>query len=404
MNKTLDETASTHRRRRQRRERVFALCGIASISFTFLMLILLIGSVTLTALPALRSTSLAVVIERPIPDGLSPRQALARALQIQLGLEGGTPERRQLLGLFSPNAADLYAKATTGSEQKIWLPASDDVDQYYKYYRHQTALGRINELQQTFLNELERTNAVKTSFNTNLFFNADSRNPDSAGIRGALIGSFWTMLVTFLVAFPLGVLAAVYLEEFAKKGRLAAFLEININNLVAVPSVVYGLLGLFLFLQVFSLPRSAALVGGLVLALMTMPIIVIATRAALRSVPATLRQAAQALGANQVQVAFHHVVPYALPGIMTGTIIGMARALGETAPLLMIGMVAFIADVPGGLLDPTTVLPVQIFLWADSPERAFAEKTAAAILVLLLFLLVMNAAAIYLRKKFERKW
>jgi phosphate transport system permease protein len=404
MNKTLDETASTHRRRRQRRERVFALCGIASISFTFLMLILLIGSVTLTALPALRSTSLAVVIERPIPDGLSPRQALARALQIQLGLEGGTPERRQLLGLFSPNAADLYAKATTGSEQKIWLPASDDVDQYYKYYRHQTALGRINELQQTFLNELERTNAVKTSFNTNLFFNADSRNPDSAGIRGALIGSFWTMLVTFLVAFPLGVLAAVYLEEFAKKGRLAAFLEININNLVAVPSVVYGLLGLFLFLQVFSLPRSAALVGGLVLALMTMPIIVIATRAALRSVPATLRQAAQALGANQVQVAFHHVVPYALPGIMTGTIIGMARALGETAPLLMIGMVAFIADVPGGLLDPTTVLPVQIFLWADSPERVFAEKTAAAILVLLLFLLVMNAAAIYLRKKFERKW
>lgn len=368
------------------------------------MLILLIGSVTLTALPALRSTSLAVVIERPIPDGLSPRQALARALQIQLGLEGGTPERRQLLGLFSPNAADLYAKATTGSEQKIWLPASDDVDQYYKYYRHQTALGRINELQQTFLNELERTNAVKTSFNTNLFFNADSRNPDSAGIRGALVGSFWTMLVTFLVAFPLGVLAAVYLEEFAKKGRLAAFLEININNLVAVPSVVYGLLGLFLFLQVFSLPRSAALVGGLVLALMTMPIIVIATRAALRSVPATLRQAAQALGANQVQVAFHHVVPYALPGIMTGTIIGMARALGETAPLLMIGMVAFIADVPGGLLDPTTVLPVQIFLWADSPERAFAEKTAAAILVLLLFLLVMNAAAIYLRKKFERKW
>jgi phosphate transport system permease protein len=404
MNKTLDETASTHRRRRQRRERVFALCGIASISFTFLMLILLIGSVTLTALPALRSTELAVVVERPIPDGLSPRQALARALQIQLGLEGGTPERRQLLGLFSPNAADLYAKATTGSEQKIWLPASDDVDQYYKYYRHQTALGRINELQQTFLNELERTNAVKTSFNTNLFFNADSRNPDSAGIRGALIGSFWTMLVTFLVAFPLGVLAAVYLEEFAKKGRLAAFLEININNLVAVPSVVYGLLGLFLFLQVFSLPRSAALVGGLVLALMTMPIIVIATRAALRSVPATLRQAAQALGANQVQVAFHHVVPYALPGIMTGTIIGMARALGETAPLLMIGMVAFIADVPGGLLDPTTVLPVQIFLWADSPERAFAEKTAAAILVLLLFLLVMNAAAIYLRKKFERKW
>ncbi|MFN7226274.1 MAG: phosphate ABC transporter permease PstA [Holosporales bacterium] len=404
MNKTLDETASTHRRRRQRRERVFALCGIASISFTFLMLILLIGSVTLTALPALRSTELAVVVERPIPDGLSPRQALARALQIQLGLEGGTPERRQLLGLFSPNAADLYAKATTGSEQKIWLPASDDVDQYYKYYRHQTALGRINELQQTFLNELERTNAVKTSFNTNLFFNADSRNPDSAGIRGALVGSFWTMLVTFLVAFPLGVLAAVYLEEFAKKGRLAAFLEININNLVAVPSVVYGLLGLFLFLQVFSLPRSAALVGGLVLALMTMPIIVIATRAALRSVPATLRQAAQALGANQVQVAFHHVVPYALPGIMTGTIIGMARALGETAPLLMIGMVAFIADVPGGLLDPTTVLPVQIFLWADSPERAFAEKTAAAILVLLLFLLVMNAAAIYLRKKFERKW
>ncbi|MFN7902309.1 MAG: phosphate ABC transporter permease PstA [Holosporales bacterium] len=404
MNSIQDSNARIHRRRRQRYENIFAFCGIASISFAFLMLILMIGSVVFKALPALRTTSLAVVVERPLPEGLSSRQALARALQIQMGLEGGAPERRQLLSLFSPNAADHYAQAVEGTEQKVWLPASDDVDQYYKYYRYHASSGRMNELQQNFLNEMERTEAVKTSFNANFFLKADSRNPDSAGIRGALVGSLWTMLVTFLVAFPLGVLAAVYLEEFSKKGRLAAFLEININNLVAVPSVVYGLLGLFLFLQVFSLPRSAALVGGFVLALMTMPVIVIATRAALRAVPASLRQAAQALGANQVQVAFHHVVPYALPGIMTGTIIGMARALGETAPLLMIGMVAFIADVPGDLLDPTTVLPVQIFLWADSPERAFAEKTAAAILVLLSFLLVMNAVAIYLRKKFERQW
>ncbi|MFN3401351.1 MAG: phosphate ABC transporter permease PstA, partial [Ferrovibrio sp.] len=233
---------------------------------------------------------------------------------------------------------------------------------------------------------------------------ADSREPELVGIWGGVVGSFYTLLVTLLVAFPLGIMAAIYLEEFAPKNRWTETIEVNINNLAAVPSIVYGLLGLAVFIGFFGMPRSAPFVGGLVLALMSLPVIIIASRAALRAVPPSIRQAALGLGASPLQVVLHHVLPLAMPGILTGTIIAMAHALGETAPLLMIGMVAFIVDIPATPVDAATVLPVQIFMWADSSERGFVEKTSAAIIVLLVFLLLMNLAAILLRKKFERRW
>ena len=232
----------------------------------------------------------------------------------------------------------------------------------------------------------------------------DSREPELAGIRGALVGTALTLLVTLALCLPIGVLAAIYLEEFAPKNRLTALIEVNINNLAAVPSIVFGLLGLAVFLNFFGLPRSAPLVGGLVLALLVLPTIIIAARAALKAVPPSIKEAALGVGASHQQAVFHHVLPLAMPGIMTGTIIGMAHALGETAPLLMIGMIAFIVDVPTGLTDAATVLPVQIYLWSDLPEVGFQAKTAAAIIVLLVFLFVMNGMAIWLRRKFERRW
>jgi phosphate transport system permease protein len=251
---------------------------------------------------------------------------------------------------------------------------------------------------------LKQAGLIDRVFNTRFFTAADSRAPELAGIWGAVVGSFLTMIVTFSLAFPVGVLGAIYLEEFAPRNRFTDFIEVNINNLAAVPSIVFGLLGLAVFLTFFGLPRSAPIVGGIVLALMTLPTIIIASRAALRAVPPSIREAALGVGASRVQAVFHHVLPLAMPGILTGTIIGMAAALGETAPLLLIGMVAFIVDVPSGVTDSATVLPVQIFRWSDFPERAFEAKTAAAICVLLAFLVVMNLLAIILRRRFERRW
>jgi phosphate transport system permease protein len=233
---------------------------------------------------------------------------------------------------------------------------------------------------------------------------SDSTDPATAGVWGALKGSFLTIMVTMALAFPIGVLSAIYLEEFAPRNRWTDLIEVSINNLAAVPSIIFGLLGLAVFLNTMNLPRSAPLVGGLTLALMTMPVIVIAGRNAITSVPPSIREAALGVGASKMQVVFHHVLPLALPGILTGTIIGMARALGETAPLLMIGMRAFIAVPPSGITDPSSVLPVQIFLWSDEVDRAFVEKTSAAIIVLLIFMLMMNALAIYLRNRFEQRW
>lgn len=263
---------------------------------------------------------------------------------------------------------------------------------------------KVSDQDVAFLERFRELGVVHRDFNWLFFTSGDSREPELAGIRGALVGTALTLLVTLMLCVPIGVLAAVYLEEFAPKNKLTALIEVNINNLAAVPSIVFGLLGLAVFLNFFALPRSAPLVGGLVLALLVLPTIIIAARAALKAVPPSIKEAALGVGASHQQAVFHHVLPLAMPGIMTGTIIGMAHALGETAPLLMIGMIAFIVDVPTGLTDAATVLPVQIYLWSDLPEVAFQAKTAATIIVLLLFLFVMNGMAIWLRKKFERRW
>ena len=278
----------------------------------------------------------------------------------------------------------------------FWLPASSELDLAAK----SDAAPEAERLHA----QIQARDAVRTGINWNFLTSADATDPAAVGIWGAFKGSLLTMLVTLALAFPIGVLSAIYLEEYAPRNRWTDMIEVSINNLAAVPSIIFGLLGLAVFLNFMHLPRSAPLVGGITLALMTMPVIVIAGRNAIKSVPPSIRDAALGIGASRVQVVFHHVLPLALPGILTGTIIGMARALGETAPLLMIGMRAFIASPPGGVTEPATVLPVQIFLWSDEVSRGFVEKTSAAIIVLLIFLLAMNGLAIYLRNKFERRW
>ncbi len=322
-------------------------------------------------------------------------------------------DRRKLIKLLSKNSRYEVAKFVSknpqfiGTTQKIWLSASSDVDILIKGKSPRNvpqSERRLNDKQLSWIDKVVEMENLRTSFNWDFLSGSDSREPEIAGIGGALAGSFWTLIITLILAFPIGVSAAIYMQEFAPKNRLTDFIEVNINNLAAVPSIVFGLLGLAIFIQLLGLPRSTAIVGGFTLMLMTLPTIIIATRAALSAVPPSIREAAHGVGASRVQVVSHHVLPMALPGILTGTIIGMARALGETAPLLMIGMVAFIVDIPSSPADPATALPVQIFLWADSPERGFVEKMSAAIIVLLLFLVVMNALAVYLRRKFEIRW
>ena len=321
--------------------------------------------------------------------------------------------RRDLYRLVSIGASyqlrDMLEKnpGLLGRSASVWVPASADIDMLVKGQVDRASSERerrVSDRQLAWVQALESAQRIDERFNSALFTSGDSSEPELAGIRGALVGSFYMLLVTLLLAFPMGVAAAIYLEEFAPRNRWTDLIEVNINNLAAVPSIVFGLLGLAVFINWLGLPRSASLVGGLVLSLMTLPVIIIASRAAITSIPQSIRDGALALGASRMQVVFHHILPLSLPGMLTGTIIGMSRALGESAPLLMIGMVAFIVDVPQGPLDPTTALPVQIFLWADSPERAFEERTSAAILVLLGFLLLMNLAAIILRKRMERKW
>ena len=262
----------------------------------------------------------------------------------------------------------------------------------------------LNDQQLAWADKLEADGALALEFNKTFLTGGDSREPEQAGIWGAVAGSFFTLVLTLLLSFPIGVAAAIYLEEFARRNRWTDLIEVNINNLAAVPSIVFGLLGLAVFIGFFGLPRSAPLVGAMVLTLLTLPTIIIASRAALKAVPPSIREAALGMGASKIQMVTHHVLPLAMPGMLTGTIIGMARALGESAPLLMIGMVAFIVDIPKGITDPSTVLPVQVFLWSDSPERGFVEKTSGAIIVLLAFLVVMNTTAVILRKRFERRW
>ena len=325
----------------------------------------------------------------------------------------GRSDRRELYRLISVGAGYQIREAIMGNPSLLGetltmqVPTSANVDMLLKGNIDRNipeAQRPISDQQIEWIDVLIAEGSLASKFNSALFLNGDSREPELAGIRGALMGSFYMLIVTILLAFPVGTAAAIYLEEFAPRNRWADLIEVTINNLAAVPSIVFGLLGLAVFINWVGIPRSAPLVGGLVLSLMTLPVIIIASRAAIKSVPPSIREAALGLGASRMQVVFHHVLPLAMPGMLTGGIIGMSRALGETAPLLMIGMVAFIVDVPSGFLDPATALPVQIYLWADSPERAFAERTSAAIIVLLGFLLLMNLAAVIVRKKVERQW
>ncbi|WP_133491077.1 phosphate ABC transporter permease PstA [Alcanivorax sp. 24] len=291
-----------------------------------------------------------------------------------------------------------------GTTQTLWLLADDDVDLFLKAGEKGREDSRMSVEQKAWITELEAAGDTERRFNASFFSSGDSREPELAGIWSAVVGSFFTMLVTLCLSFPIGVAAAIYLEEFAPRNRFTDFIEVNINNLAAVPSIIFGLLGLAIFINLFGVPRSVPVLGGLVLTLMTLPTIIITSRASIKTVPPSIREAAMGLGASRMQVVLHHVLPLALPGMLTGAIIGMAQALGETAPLLLIGMVAFIVDIPTGPLDASTVLPVQIYLWADSPEQSFVAMTSAAIMVLLAFLIAMNTLAVVLRKRLERRW
>lgn len=334
-----------------------------------------------------------------------------KALRNRFSDVSGRSDKRKLYKLVSNGAGfdlkdrllanpDLFGKTETR-----WILVDDDIDTYYKSWLDgEPYSARLSAKQVQWIDQLHQQGQIRLQLNTNLLTRGDSREPEQAGIRGAVVGSLLTLLLTLMLSFPIGVAAAIYLEEFAAKNRFTDFIEVNINNLAAVPSIIFGLLGLAVFINFFHVPRSVPIVGGLVLTLMTLPTIIITSRAAIKSVPPSIREAALGMGASRYQVVIHHVLPLALPGMLTGAIIGMAQALGETAPLLMIGMVAFIVDIPQGFTDPATVLPVQIFLWADSPERAFIEKTSAAIMVLLSFLLIMNISAVWLRKRLERRW
>ena len=339
-------------------------------------------------------------------------QALPKvALREKFPGVSGRSDKRRLNNLLSSGVGyDLKDRLVAnpqllGEKESVWTLADDDIDTYFKSWLAGDAYAaRLSEKQVLWIAELHQQGLIELQFNINLFTRGDSREPEQAGIRGAVMGSLLTLVLTLMLSFPIGVSAAIYLEEFAPKNKWTDFIEVNINNLAAVPSIIFGLLGLAIFINFFHVPRSVPIVGGLVLTLMTLPTIIITSRAAIKSVPPSIREAALGMGASKVQMVMHHVLPLALPGMLTGAIIGMAQALGETAPLLMIGMVAFIVDIPGSFTDPATVLPVQIFLWADSPERAFIEKTSAAIMVLLTFLIIMNTSAVWLRKRLERRW
>jgi phosphate transport system permease protein len=325
-----------------------------------------------------------------------------------------TPPAKRSLGQILTNNTQFMVRdavladpSVIGRALTLSVPASDPFDQVNKGVISRDLPEderRVSDEQIAWFDKLVAEGRVSAPFNWGLFFNADSRFPELAGLAGAIVGSFYALLVCFVLSFPVGIAAAVYLEEFAPKNRFTDLIEVNINNLAAVPSVVFGLLGLAVFLGWFGLPRSAPLVGGMVLALMTLPTMIIVTRAAFKAVPPSIREAALGMGASKHQMIMHHVLPLALPGILTGTIIGLAQALGETAPLLLVGMNAFITAPPGGILDASTALPTQVFIWADSPERGFVARTSAGILVLLGFLMMMNAIAIFLRQRLERTW
>ncbi len=419
-------TTSPKLKRRHAKEARFKWYGRIAITIALGFLVLMFSAIIFRGIGAFSQTKIKLEVSYTesiiAPDGTRDPQILRLANYkpiLTAALKETFPEatsrkdKKRIYKLLSKGAVYEMGKrvsndlALIGTHQTIWVTASSDVDLFLQGKVDaglNENLRKLTDKDIQSVQYLQHEGLLKRKFNTTFFTNGDSREPEMAGILGASLGSFFSLLVCFLIAFPLGILTAVYLEEYARKSKLTDFIEININNLAAVPSIVFGLLGLSIFLGVFHIPRSTPLVGGMVLALMTLPTIIIAARASLRSVPKTIREAALGLGASKTQATFHHVVPLAMPGMLTGTILGMAQALGETAPLLMIGMIAFIVDIPHGVTDAATSLPVQIFLWADSPEKGFVERTSAAIIVLLAFLILMNLLAVYLRKKLERRW
>ncbi len=416
-------------RRRYAAERRFRLYGMAAIAFGLLFLFLLLFSVVSKGYTAFQQTMITIpvefseqVIDKNNERATNPqklmtanypvvaRDALAKALGVA---EDDRATLREIGGMISDSVRVQLRNivvadpSVIGTTRTVTFLANGNIDSAFK---GQVDLGvneknrKVSDRQIRWIHELSETGALAKHFNTGLFTNGASSRPEAAGVGVALVGSLYMMLIVLVLSLPIGVAASIYLEEFAPKNRFVDLIEVNINNLAAVPSIVYGLLGLAVFVNFAGFPRSAALVGGFVLTLMTLPTIIIATRAALKAVPPSIRAAALGLGASKMQTVFHHVLPLAMPGILTGTIIGLAHALGETAPLLLIGMVAFVADVPATPIDPATALPVQIYMWANEAERAFVERTSGAIMVLLAFLILMNVGAILLRRRFERRW
>jgi len=398
--------------RRYAAERRFKVMGFLAVALSTLFLAFLLFTMLGQGLrgfqrteiavdfdfPALTSGTTAAAISGPNADAALNSMDIPGIVELAISQQYGEISEGLLTSGAAGNVRQMLMDnpGLVTSQQQLWLPVDSRLDVAFKRDGERAAEQTVAALAQK--------DALRTGFNWTFLTGADATDPSAVGIWAAFKGSLMTMAITLMLAFPVGVLAALYLEEYATKNKLTDMIEVSINNLAAVPSIIFGLLGLAVFLTVFGMPRSSALVGGLTLALMTMPVIVIAGRNAVKSVPPSIREAALGIGASPVQVVFHHVLPLALPGILTGTIIGMARALGETAPLLMIGMRAFIPAAPEGFTDATTALPVQIYLWSDEVNQGFVEKTSAAIIVLLIFLLGMNALAIYLRNRFETRW
>ncbi len=397
---------------RKKREVRFLFLTKSCILFAVLFLIILLTLISIKAKPAFFRTKIALSIDLTNQTNLQAldyRKIIKDSLNQQFINQINNPDIASVNAVYQliSKISNLELKKEVENHQNLlgskflfWFSASSKLDVAFKYHnQHQ-----LNSLQQQILQQLQEQQQIKTTFNWQFWQYGDSREPEIAGVASSLAGSFLTMLIFLLMAMPVAVACGFYLEEFARKNLFTNIIEVSLNNLAAVPSIIYGLLGLIIYLQVLNLPRSSSLVGGLTLFMLVLPVIIIATRNAIRTVPKNIRDAALGLGASHVQIVLHHLLPLSLPGIMTGTILAVSRALGETAPLLMIGMVAFIADIPQKFSDPATVLPVQIYLWSDSQEIGFAEKTSAAILVLLFFLILLNFFAVLIRRKFEKKW
>jgi phosphate transport system permease protein len=412
-------------KKRHSAEKRFRFYGLASIFIALLFVVILVHNIFSKGSSAFMKTAINVDVFYDqelldIPNNPSKEQIFDADLYdvaiesiLKVYPASGLDQENELIDLFTIDA-EIEIKKTLiknpnliGKTITLEITASDDIDQLHKgnYPRELPEdRRRISDYQLQIYDALVEDNKIVKNFNSYYFQNGDSRDPELAGIGGALVGSFYSILICLLLAFPVAVLASIYLEEFAPKNRITDFIEININNLAAVPSIVYGLLALQILLATIQLPRSTPLVAGITLALMTLPRIIIPCRASLKAVPPSIREGALAVGASKFQSVFHHVVPLALPGTLSGTIIGLAQALGETAPLILIGMVAFVVDIPSTPIDPSSSLPVQVYLWSESAERGFVEKTSATIMMLLSFLIVMNFLAVYLRQKFEKRW